>query len=261
LEREKEPSLSSQKSPEPWGLLYILAASAFAFLGWLSFRLNTPRQKLIKSVHPQNSTDYTSEHGARNPNSPIRVVVDSLPAKPPQTEEHRAEKQKSKKTYKILGAIMKVVGALIALGLLGVTYKYVKYTYKMWSEMQTQTCIQREAAVNAERAWVGLDSPPQVEISSLKEKIFTAQINLNVKNFGKGPALNVFTNSQIAFHGHVNDTLTTTCDLIFPFVGLQPSRPVSFDEEIYTHQFGQLIFPNQPPFTTRTTTNGDSAPR
>jgi hypothetical protein len=44
-------------------------------------------------MHPQNTTNHASEHGATNPDSPVRAIVDSLPAKPPKTEEHKAKKR------------------------------------------------------------------------------------------------------------------------------------------------------------------------
>ena len=126
-------------------------------------------------------------------------------------------------------------------------------------EMQAQTCIQREASINAERAWIGLEGTPQVEISSLREKQFSSEIKLALKNFGKGAAFNVFSGSRFATHGHVIDTITSTCNLIFPFVGLKPSSPVSGIEDIANQQWGQVVFPDSSPFIAGHDTTGESS--
>lgn len=180
----------------------------------------------------------------------MRVIVDSLPPKPPKSKEHAAEK-KRKKTFKNFGAVMKVIGALIAFALLCVTYRYVKYTYRMWIEMQTQTCIQRNAAMNAERAWMGLDGPPVVEIGLLQDrKNMGATISYAVKNYGKGPAVNVMAGATIVpsdpNHHVVEDSLETTCNLISAFVGIKTTKPVYSSESTANQQWGNIVFPGQP---------------
>jgi hypothetical protein len=143
------------------------------------------------------------------------------------------------------------VGAAIILAIL--TFCTLITLKGQLKAMQQQTCIQREGAINQERAWVGLSQTPQIDIGSLSQPQFNAQINLQLRNFGKGPAFNVFSDSELAVHGHVEETLTTTCNLIFPFVGLTPTRPVGSSEDVSKHQWGQMIFPNQDPLN-----NGNS---
>lgn len=126
-------------------------------------------------------------------------------------------------------------------------------------EAHQQTCLQQQAAMNAERAWVGLSSTPQVSISSLKQKQFNAEIALELKNFGKGPALNVYSLSLFATHGHVQEQITTACNLIFPFVGLKPTSPVQPSSDLSKAQWGALVFPGQPPFIQGHSTIGNSA--
>jgi hypothetical protein len=56
LAHETESSSSSQNSPEPRGLLYILL-SAFAFLtGWSLAQLRTPNDDGSETIHPQHGT-------------------------------------------------------------------------------------------------------------------------------------------------------------------------------------------------------------
>jgi hypothetical protein len=98
-----------------------------------------------------------------------------------------------------------------------------------------------------ERAWVGLASTPQVQVSPLKQKQFVADITLSIQNFGKGPAFNVFSNAFLATHGHAQESQNAACNLIFPFVGVQPSSPVSASVDISKTQWGEMLFPTQAP--------------
>jgi hypothetical protein len=248
-------SSSSQNSPEPEGLLRILAAAFSGVLfGWLLSKLKTPIQQSTETVHPSAHTDDSRTEA--KPPLPLAVTIESYPP-PSISEEDKADKKEqrwlNRRTF-----IATLFTALFAGGLLIVTSKYARYTYRMWGEMQQQTCIQREASINTERAWVGLDSPPKVEVDSLKQKRFTAQITLTAKNFGKGPALNTVADVRFATHGHVLETITASCDLISPFVGLKPNRPVSSSEDISKFQWGQELFTNQP-FFNGTNYSGDSA--
>jgi len=148
---------------------------------------------------------------------------------------------------------------LATVGAVAAASIYAGITHHMWEEMQKQTCVQRESAMNSERAWVGLNQTPQIEITPLTQKEFTAQIGIQLQNFGKGPAFNVFAQGEFAVHGHVKETIETTCNLIFPFVGLKPTKPVSSNEDLSKNQWGQMIFPNQIPLNTGNSWSGNSA--
>jgi hypothetical protein len=71
------------------------------------------------------------------------------------------------------------------------TIVYASITSHMWKEMQTQTRIQRDAAINSERAWVGLDGPVKTDALQATPT-FAIGGHYNVRNFGHGPALKVF---------------------------------------------------------------------
>jgi len=150
---------------------------------------------------------------------------------------------------------------LATAGAFGAAGYYAHISKKMWGEMQQQTCIQRNAGTNAERAWVGLDGPPSVNIGLLKSSQTEAAINFTVKDYGKGPALSVMASAQIVpsntDNRHaVEDGLESTCNLISAFVGVKPTRPVYSDAGITKHQWGHVVFPNQP-FGTGTLTTID----
>lgn len=142
------------------------------------------------------------------------------------------------------------------------TIVYAYLTYRMWGEMQQQTCIQRKASMNSERAWVGLDGPPAVEIGLLEDrKRMGATINFTVKDYGKGPALSVMASAAIvpsdASNQHVvEDSLESTCNLVSAFVGMKPTKPVYSSEPPTNRQWGHIIFPGQP-FNTGTVTTID----
>lgn len=76
------------------------------------------------------------------------------------------------------------------LALFGLAF-YACITYRMWTEMQTQTQIQRNTGINTERAWVGLDLP--VTLDAIETRPTQTQIrgHYSLKNFGHGPAFKV----------------------------------------------------------------------
>jgi hypothetical protein len=256
------PSSPSQNPDEPSGLLKILGAVSSGFLfGWFLSQFKTPIQESIETIHPQDSTTNQIKCGEDVTSSPVRVIVDSPPPPHAPDKEQRAKDHRRERRERWI-LVANWATALVALGLLIVTAKYAAYTYQMWREMQQQTCIQRNAAMNAERAWVGLDGTPSVEIGLLEDrKRMGAAINFTVKNYGKGPALSVMAGARIVPSGTdnrhvVEDALESTCDLLSPFVGVKPTRPVSSDEDLMKHQWGHVVFPNQP-FGTGTVTTID----
>ncbi len=251
MEREKDSSSPRHNSSEPRSLLKTLAyAFSGALFGLFLSRLETPQRQPVDSLSPK------VEPQNKNDSEQIRSSLLSESPPSPQTAEQTCKcchhKTPKWKIFVDWTMLLATTGAFIAAAI------YAGLSRHMWHEMQNQTCVQREATINAERAWIGLEEPPQVEVSSLKQKTYTAQIHMNIKNFGKGPALNVFTDSRMALHGHVEETLAISCDLISPFVGLHPNRPVSSNEDITKHQWGQLIFPNQQ-LVTAISTAGESA--
>jgi hypothetical protein len=213
------------------------------------------------SISPQDPSIHANEETDKHPGGP------PPPAHPATTESHppptrqqceitcdtkRDWIDKTTLGFEFVGLVVLIVYTIA-------TVIYACITHRMWNEMQMQSCIQREASINAERAWVGLEGSPQVEATPLREKKFNSTIKIALKNFGKGPAFNVFSGARFATHGHVLDTITSTCNLIFPFVGLKPSSPVYGSEGITNQQWGSVIFPDSPPFIAAHDTTAESA--
>lgn len=120
----------------------------------------------------------------------------------------------------------------------------------MRQEMQVQTCIQRQLATASERAWVALDGPPQLSgVTTLSNARFNAYVEIALRNFGKGPALNVFVDLRFATHEHAQEIQTSACNQVFPFIGLKPTIPRSpNDQETSKSHRGLVLYPNQPAF-------------
>lgn len=250
---EKEPSSSAQKPSLLLGLSTVVMASAFIASIWSRFK--TPIEQSDESANPKPSTNDKSAQ--TSPPLSLAVRVESYP-QAPITKEEQAEKREER-FIRRGNFLATALTAIFAAGLLYVTAKYARYTYNMWKEMQGQTCIQRAAAMNSERAWVGLDGPPTVEIGLMEDrKKMAATISLTVKNFGKGPALSLMASANIipsdpSNRHAVEDGIETTCNLLSPFVGVKPTRLVISDEDLVKHQWGHVIFTNQS-FTTGTET-------
>ena len=68
---------------------------------------------------------------------------------------------------------------------------YAGLTYRMLCAVQAQTRIQREAAINTERAWVGLDVPITLDAVDIAAEASKIDGHYTIKNFGQGPALKV----------------------------------------------------------------------
>jgi hypothetical protein len=230
---EKEPSSPSRSALWPLALLGILA------FFWRS-KMKTPLAQATNSVHRHDSTKHDTNESCNDAGE--GMVNLAHPNGPPAPYQCRYPEKKQKRWYRRWKPYIFLLNIATFIAVVW----YACTTRNMWTEMRTQTCIQHEASINAERAWVGLSETPKVEVSPMTQKQFTATITLPLKNFGKGPALNVFSGSQFATHGHVQDTIANTCNLIFPFVGLKPSRPVVSTEDIPKSQWGQVLFPSQP---------------
>lgn len=150
----------------------------------------------------------------------------------------------------LVGLIVLIIYAIATIGLYSASQRQVR-------ALQQQSCIQQESSTNAERAWVGLAETSRVHVSPLDRKQFTAAIKLVLKNFGKGPALNVYGTSGLSTHGYVQADITIACDQILPFVGLKPSTPIFYSRDISKIKMGVLLFPGVPLFTG-TTWGGNS---
>ena len=214
--------------------------------------------KSLQEFRDETRSQYQRKKQPNGAPEPVSVIAkldseSSIEARTPVSE------QASQRSYYCWSLVVQVFTFLAATGAAGAAIYYGWVTTRMWGEMQTQTCIQREASENAERAWVGLADPPRVTVTSLSAKTFQSQTKLDIENFGKGPALNVFSGSFFALHGHVLNAIESSCNLLFPFVGLKPSWPVSSSTDISKEQWGMVLYPNQPPFVNEHDSNGKSS--
>jgi len=69
---------------------------------------------------------------------------------------------------------------------------HLQYVIEMqWSDLHT-----KDASMNAERAWVGLDAPRcQYRLAGTRRT--GATIDFTVKDYGKGPAFSVMASAQV----------------------------------------------------------------
>lgn len=134
LEHGKASSSSSQKPQLLRGLLGILVVvSVFVASFWSKFK--TPIEQSAKPIRPQDSTNNDSSQSG--PPLPLRVRIESY-SPSPISEDERAEKSEER-FLRRGNFVATALTAIFALGLLCVTYRYPKYTYNMWCEMQKQT--------------------------------------------------------------------------------------------------------------------------
>lgn len=212
--------------------------------------------RLVKAVTEFRQTDHRQIK--EKTQTELKAVV-GLPEE--VTEYYRSEQRArpSKNRHENIRIVLEFLTVIAAIVLAVLTLCTLLIFNGQLAQMKHQTCIQQEAAVNAERAWVGLAETPQVDTTSLRRKRFSANIRLSIKNFGHGPAFNVFAGSRFAIHGHVQQAITSMCNLLFPFVGIKPTAPVASSENIQGTQWGEILFPNQPPYVASTNWEGESS--
>jgi hypothetical protein len=204
-------------------------------------------------ITPENSVreDQASIHS--NSKTDQRSTKPDEPSPPSHPSKSQPPCEEKKITCNIKrDSIDKVTLALEGFGLF-VLLVYAIATIAIWRATNDSAKAgirsanaTRDAMKADQRAWVGADSPPQVLVRSLEHGKFRASIALVTRNFGKGPALKVMTDQRIVTSGHLDENVQSSCDLIFPFVGLKPSRQVVLsDENAFRRQWGHVIFPNQ----------------
>jgi hypothetical protein len=169
LAPEREPSSSSQNSPEPRGLLYILL-SAFAFLsGWLLSKSHTPNEDAGKSASPQ---DYTREENHRRQ---LESSIISQIAPSPKNSNHSNGREHDTPLWQ---KIAEVSIAISTVGLLIVTIIY--------------TCLTKKISDTAEyQERVGLMPYIDLMDAVVLEKDKPITVRLTFVNRGKTPAKNV----------------------------------------------------------------------
>jgi hypothetical protein len=106
-----------------------------------------------------------------------------------------------------------------------------------------------------------LDGPPKLAgVTILSNARFNAYAEIALRNFGKGPALNVFVGVRFATHEHVQEIQTAACNSVFPSIGLKPTVPASSnDQETSKTHWGLVLYPNQLPFIQKINYAGESS--
>jgi len=185
----KEKPLSSQKPPEPRGLLRILA-SVFsgALFGWFLSKLNPPIEQSTKTIPSQDSTD--DRNAQSNPPLPLTVRIESYP--PPSISEETKTEKKEQRFISRGNFIATCLTSILAAGLLIVTCKYVSYTYRTWREMQQQTRILAEA----QRPWV-MGFPVISKFAFMPDGSGQVWVSWRVDNFGHSPAFGIHIQNEI----------------------------------------------------------------
>ncbi|MGA2428584.1 MAG: hypothetical protein ABSH13_08780 [Candidatus Acidiferrum sp.] len=167
-------SSSSQNSPEPDGLLQILAVAFSGVLfGWFLSKLRAPNHESGTSGNPQDTT--TDERRALQSN-PLRVFVERIPPPTPQQESREDRKERrDRKNIWIQGAI-----AFFAC-------VYATVAFFQWR-------AQIHGLKIDQRAWVGVMTadPPDLRPKS------DFSVRVHVINSGHTPALNF--SSEIVLH-------------------------------------------------------------
>jgi hypothetical protein len=90
---------------------------------------------------------------------------------------------------------LEAFGLLVIVAYTVTTIVYAVITHRQWGEMREQTRIEREAAINSERAWVGLDGSVTIDMLKIAPQL-KVESHYIVKNFGHGPAFKVFAYGQ-----------------------------------------------------------------
>lgn len=144
--------------------------------------------------------------------------------------------------------VLEILMVIFTGGAVAAATYYAVISHRMWSEMQQQTCVQREMAVNSERAWIGLDTPVNLDqIAPMPNNRVFIKGHYSLRNFGHGPAIKVVQSAN--FLG-LNQGLEVDareaqsfCDSSIAFatgtvpVGGTLKQPPPF---------GYTLFPNQP---------------
>jgi hypothetical protein len=185
LEPEKQLASRAKKPLWPLFLLGILVAS------YVKSTFMKSKQHPITEKRPSDDRSVASTNDSQP--SPQLTPADHV--SPVQTPSPQCGYQITCKTEKDLRDKVQfwvgLVGLIFLIAYTITTIIYACITHRQWQEMQTQTAIQQKAAINAERAWVGLDGQITIDLLEISPRL-KVESHYTVKNFGHGPALKVF---------------------------------------------------------------------
>jgi hypothetical protein len=164
-------SSSSQKSPEPDGLLQIVTAVFSGVLfGLVWLRIQTPFLRSADSLQQRDNTSDARKRGKQMANTPIRVAVESLPSETPSNERTREKQKKKQFKWCVFGVNVLTLGAVA--------------WYAVLTQMQLRTT--KEHFRTDERAWVGIEPIKPILKSPRMDKFGAGFIyELYPKNTGK----------------------------------------------------------------------------
>jgi hypothetical protein len=185
-------------------------------------------QEHVNTIHSSYETE-------RQDNQPEIIVRAEL-----HTAEHveRQRTENENRNYRLQKFL--VVGTWLAFFAAAI---YVGINVKIWQEMQKQTRIQRKTAINAERAWVGLDAPVKIDALEIVPRL-KVESHYSIRNFGHGPALKVVQTGWFWIDPKTLDSLAKgACESSVHFAtGTVPLGPGLTNPG----PMGYTLFPNQP---------------
>jgi hypothetical protein len=146
-------------------------------------------------------------------------------------------------------------------GLIGLIV-YAWLTGLMWREMQSQTKVQRQATMNTERAWLGLDGPIKLDELETKTRFAVASTYI-IKNFGHGPALKVVTSGFVVTDPKdIDSTARFVCESAAHFsTGTVPHTPDFKNPGPLGHQLFTAQTSEEHIGTLATPWQGDAQPK
>jgi hypothetical protein len=122
-----------------------------------------------------------SNRGKNTPDSPVRVIVESLPPSPPASDEQKAD-EKRKKRFKWGKLLLEILA-------LGGLLAYVHETFRTNNLTHQALKDERMHFSQSQRPWVGMVGDVNLLEASGKE-LFKIVVGYKLKNFGPAPALN-----------------------------------------------------------------------
>lgn len=172
------------------------------------------------------------------------------PETPPSSEKSEQSRREKRHWLDYLEAGMAGIGLLVLVVYAIATIDYAWITNKMWIEMQEQTRIQRNTAIDSDRAWVGLDVP--ITLDAIETESTTKVIikgHYSFKNFGHGPAAKVVQAANFASDpGNLQATSAEAdffCGSSIKFATGGVTAPMGGKLKEFP-PFGYTLFPNQP---------------
>jgi hypothetical protein len=208
------------------------------------FRKELP--KLVKAIQDnlaQNTESIRASDKRREQEQSVQPLwLDPVLAKHDESERNRTTSDD--RQYRVQNWIRWAAWStfLAASVYAGITAYYASITRHQLKEMQTQTRIQRNAAINQERAWIGLDETLKIDVLEIMPRL-KVESHYSIKNFGHGPALKVMPSGWFWSDPKTLGNLAkSACDGAVAFAtGTVPHTP----DVTMPGPMGYTLFPDQ----------------